>query len=199
VAPRITALVADSRGRVRVDLDGAAWRVLPGAAVVGARLSVGTELDRLRARTLRRELRRVEALTVATTALSRRDRSTAELEARLERRGVAPHDRADALEALERAGYVDDARFAASRAAVLAARGYGDEAIRRDLEPHRLAAAEIDAAVVALPIEADRARSIVERRGCTPGTVRRLAAKGFAPESIEAAIGDLEAFASAES
>ncbi len=199
MAPRVTALVTDSRGRVRVDLDGAAWRVLPSAAVVGARLSVGTELDRLRARTLRRELRRVEALTAATTALSRRDRSSAELEARLERRGVAVRDRADALEALERAGYVNDARFAASRAVALAARGYGDEAIRFELERHRLAAAEIDAAVAALPIEAERARSIVERRGRTPRTVRRLAAKGFAPESIEAAIGDLETFAPAES
>ena len=62
---------------------------------------------------------------IATGALSRRDHSAASLAARLERRGITPHERASALETLERAGYVDDLRFAAARASVLAAREPG--------------------------------------------------------------------------
>ncbi len=198
MAPRVTALVAAPRGRVRVDLDGEPWRILPAAAVIGARLAVGTELDRSRARELRSELRRVEALAIATGALARRDHSSAELEAKLERRGVRPQERAEALATLERSGYVEDARFATGRAATLAARGYGDAAIRYDLERQGLAPAEIASAVGSLPAEHERAQEIVEERGRSTKTVRRLATKGFAAESIEAALGDLESLAPAE-
>jgi regulatory protein len=189
VAPRVTALVAEPRDRVRVDLDGAPWRVLPAAAVVGARLAVGTELDRPRARELRRELRRVEALALATAALARRDHSKVELAGKLERRGVAPHEQARALDALERSGYLDDTRFASSRAATLAARGYGNVAIRFDLERHGVAGDEIEGAVAALPGEEDRAAAYVERAGASPKSARRLAAKGFSVESVESALG----------
>lgn len=193
MAPRVTALVADPRGRVRIELDGEPWRSLPAAVVVGARLTVGTELDRLRARELRRELRRIEALAVATAALARRDHASAELDAKLERRGVVPSERARALETLERAGYVEDARFAARRAVTLAERGYGDGAIRFDLERHGVPAAEVEATVVALPREQDRAAAYVERAGASPKTARRLAAKGFSAESIESALAASQA------
>jgi SOS response regulatory protein OraA/RecX len=166
VAPRVTALVAESRGRVRI------------------------ELDRPRARTLRRESKRLEALSVATGALSRRDHSVAGLAARLERRGVAPQERARTLETLERGGYVDDGRFAASRATLLAGRGYGDEAIRYDLERHGVAADPIVTALAALEPESRRARDLVARLGPSPKTARRLAAKGFSADTVEAALGD---------
>ena len=185
MAPRVTALVAEPRDRVRVELDGEPWRRLPTAAVVGARLAVGTELDRPRARTLRRELRRIEALAVATGALASRDRSTAGVAARLERRGVAPGERASVLEALEQAGYLDDARFAASRATSLAARGYGDEAIRFDLEREGVATETIGEALGRVAPEPERAAEIVARSGRSAKTARRLAAKGFAAETVE--------------
>jgi len=47
---------------------------------------------------------------------------------------VAPAAVADSLAVLSRAGLVDDARFARARAGSLAERGYGDAAIRYDLE-----------------------------------------------------------------
>ena len=53
---------------------------------------------------------------------------------RLERRGVGAAEREQALETLERIGYVDDERFARTRAEQLAARGSGDALIRHDLE-----------------------------------------------------------------
>ena len=132
--PRITALRPERSERVRVELDGAAWRTLPTGAIVAAGLSVGSELDRVRARELARALRRSRALTAASAALSRRDRSAAGLEAYLGARKIAAADRAQAVETLERLGYVDDARFAADRAAQLARRGFGDEGIRCRLE-----------------------------------------------------------------
>jgi SOS response regulatory protein OraA/RecX len=186
----VTALVAERRGRVRIDLDGERWRSLPVAAVVGARLAVGTELDRTRARTLRRELRRAEALAVGTAALARRDRSAAGLAALLERRRIPASERTRTVETLERAGYLDDGRFAASRAAALAGRGFGDEAIRFDLERAGVEPDEITLALAALDAEADRATAIVERSGRTSRSARRLAAKGFSQESVEAAIGE---------
>ena len=101
-----------------------------------AGLRVGGELDRPCARVLRRELRRHEALAVSTRALRHRDLSTRNLERRLEQREIGPAGRAEAVETLQRAGVLDDRRFARSRAAALAGRGYGDAAIRFDLERH---------------------------------------------------------------
>jgi regulatory protein len=182
----VTALVAEPRNRVRVELDGEPWRTLPAAAVVGSRLAVGVEVDRARARELRRELQRVEALALATAALARRDHSAAGLSAKLERRRVAPAERARTLATLARAGYVDDDRFAAGRAAALAARGYGDEAIRFDLERHGLPAETVASALAALAPETERAAAVVATSGRDARTARRLAARGFAPETIEA-------------
>jgi SOS response regulatory protein OraA/RecX len=186
VAPRVTALVAEPRNRVRVELDGAPWRTLPAAAVAGSRLAVGTEVDRARARELRRELRRVEALAIATAALARRDHSAAGLSAKLERRRVAPVERERTLASLARAGYVDDDCFAEARAASLAARGYGDEAIRFDLERHGLPEETAATALARLAPESARAAAIVAATGRNVRTARRLAARGFTPETIEA-------------
>src|SRR5688500_101679 len=129
----VTALWADRPGRVAVELDGARWRTLPHEAVARAGLASGSVLDRPRARTLARELRRLRALEVAARALRARDRSTLELEHRLEARGISPAARELALETLSSAGLVDDARFAAGRARALAERGSGDALIRDDL------------------------------------------------------------------
>jgi hypothetical protein len=180
VAPRVTALVAAPRGRVRVDLDGEQWRTLPAAVVVGARLVVGTELDRQRARTVRGELRRVEALAIGTAALARRDQSSAAVTAKLERRGVAPAERVRAVETLERAGYVDDARFAGARARMLADRGQGDAAIRFDLERNGLTPAAIEAAIAALRTRPfarpPSPTSVAEACGRRAGSRRRASA-----------------------
>jgi SOS response regulatory protein OraA/RecX len=104
---------------------------------------------------------------------------------------VGDEARADALDTLERVGYVDDERFARSRAEALAGRGFGDEAIRADLEQHGVGSAARDDAVAALPPEVDRARALVERLGRTPKTAAGLARKGFSADSLEDALGEL--------
>ena len=66
---------------------------------------------------------------------------------------------------LERAGLVDDARVAATRAESLAERGFGDAAIRYDLEREGIAGDLIEEALGGLEPEPERARALMERRG----------------------------------
>jgi regulatory protein len=176
---RVTALRRERAGRVAVDLDGTAWRTLPLEVVLRSRLEVGDELDRPRARTLRRELRRHEALSASTRALRHRDLSTRRLEQRLERRAVAPADRAEAVEALTRAGLLDDERFARTRAAALAARGYGDAAIRFDLERQGVAAELAEGVLGDLEPERNRAARVAAAAGGGVRAARVLARRGF--------------------
>ena len=156
-----------------------------------AGLRVGVELDRPRARAVRRELRRHEALAVSSRALRHRDLSVRALERRLEQRAVAPAERTEALETLKRAGVLDDRRFACSRASVLACRGYGDAAIRFDLERHGVAAELVDAAVSELEPEEVRAARVAAAAGGGARAARVLARRGFGGDAIEAAAGDV--------
>jgi SOS response regulatory protein OraA/RecX len=187
----ITALRERPRGRVEVDLDGTSWRLVPADAVVRTGLVVGRALDRETARALGRELRRSKALTVALRALRHRDHSRSRLEARLAERGTRAATLEDALETLERAGLVDDARVGAARAQELAGRGFGDAAIRFALEGEGLSGELVLEAIGALDPEPDRARTLLDERGRTPKTVRWLAAKGFDAATLE----DLGGFA----
>jgi regulatory protein len=124
-------------------------------------------------------------LDLAIRALRFGDRSAAELEARLEQRGVGEAERAQALETLERIGYVDDERFARLRAERLSERGAGDALIRDDLERRGLAADLVELAVGELEPERDRAARIVERRGSSVKTARYLASRGFGEDALE--------------
>jgi SOS response regulatory protein OraA/RecX len=184
--PTVTALRADRRGRVAVELDGAPWRTLPADVVVRAGLAEGRALDRADLRLVRRELRRAEALVVATRALRSRDISRRRLSERLERADVAPTVLEESIGALARAGLVDDARLAHNRAESLAGRGYGDEAIRHDLGQQGVAGELVDQALEALEPEEERARRIVARRGAGGKTARYLASKGFGEDAVAA-------------
>src|SRR5205809_2683942 len=91
--PRVTALRPARPGHVLVELDGERWRSIPLDVAARAGLQVGLELDRPRLRTLRRELRRGDALTAGARALARRERSERELREVLERKGVGELER----------------------------------------------------------------------------------------------------------
>ena len=132
-------------------------------------------------------VREASPLEAAAAALARRDRSAAWLTRFLEGRGVSADEAAGAVARLERAGYVDDVRFAAARADSLAARGSGDEAIRADLTAAGVADEDVVRALAALEPEAERARMLVERLGTSARTARRLVAKGFDADAVEAA------------
>jgi len=188
----VTALRATRGTRVAVELDGRPWRVVPAFAVLEAGLTVGRPLERVQARTLAQALRRDRAEGVTVRSLARRDRSRSELEARLERAGVREPDRRETLDRAARAGLVDDARFARSRAGSLAERGAGDALILEDLERHGVDERTARAALSELAPEAARAMRIVEERGGTAKTLRYLAARGFGDESVEGLVAQLE-------
>jgi regulatory protein len=188
--PVITALREQPRDRVEIHLDGAPWRLVPADAAVRAGLFVGRALDRDAARALGRELRRSQALTDAVRVLRHRDVSRRRLDERLQGRGARGPARRDALDALERAGLVDDARVASGRAGALAERGYGDAAIRFALEGEGIDAALVEAALAGLDPERERAERLLAG-GRDPKAVRRLAAKGFDAETL----GDIVGFA----
>jgi SOS response regulatory protein OraA/RecX len=130
-----------------------------------------------------------DPIELAAKSLRYRDRSRRELDDRLERAGIDDAARLDALDTLERVGYLDDGRFATARAASLAGRGYGDETIRHDLKSHQIGAEAIEAAITSLTPERARALALVERLGRTRKAVAQLARKGFGEDSVEAALG----------
>jgi regulatory protein len=129
-----------------------------------------------------------DPLQTAVRALGHRELSSAELAAKLDRAGVAALERDEVIARLEGAGYVDDARFAVSRATALAERGRGDEAIRHDLEQRGVPGEVVAAALASLAPEAERAKEVAERLGGGLRAARTLARNGFAADSIEVAL-----------
>jgi regulatory protein len=189
----VTGLRETRGGRVVVELDGVLWRTLPVEVVARVRLATGEELDRPRLRELARELRRTRAVSSALRAVSRRDLSSQRLRERLQRRGIPSAEREDALGALQRAGFVDDARYATRRAASLADRGHGDAAIRWRLEGEGLPPSLVADAICALEPESERARRVVAARGAGVRTARELARRGFGEDAVESALGGVVA------
>jgi regulatory protein len=189
----VTGLRETRGGRVEVELDGVRWRALPVEVVARARLATGEELDRPRLRELARELRRTRAVNSALRAVSRRDLSSQRLRERLQRRGIPATEREEALGALQRAGFVDDARYATRRAASLADRGHGDAAIRWRLEGEGVPPDLVADALGALEPERERARRVVAAQGTGVRTARELARRGFGEDAVESALGGLVA------
>ena len=186
--PTVTALRPARPGRVLVELDGEPWRTVSLEVAARSGLELGLELDRTHLRTLRRELRRGAAFDAGAKALARRERSERELRNVLERKGVGERERDEAVATLRRHGAVDDVRFAHARASAFAERGLGDAAIAFRLEREGIDADTSASALAVLEPECERARRLTERRGTGARTARWLAARGFAPESIDVAV-----------
>jgi SOS response regulatory protein OraA/RecX len=128
-----------------------------------------------------------DPLEIAARALQHRDRSRRQLEERLARAGVDGTGRAEALETLERVGYLNDGRYARARAASLAQRGYGDDGIRHLLEQDGVPRVDATEALSELAPERERAAEVVARLGPGPKTAAHLGRKGFGEDTIEAA------------
>ena len=128
---------------------------------------------------------REAAIERAVRALARRDHSAAELGAKLARAGVSEAVRVDAVETLERVGYVDDGRFACDRAARLAERGYGDAWIRADLDARGVTSEATEAALAALEPEDERGIRAASKAGDAVHQARLLARRGFSDDVIE--------------
>ncbi len=184
-ALEITGLREVSANDVLVELDGVPWRKVPLIAAARAGLSVGKRLEREDLRLLRRELRRAEALTKATRMLARRPLPRVLLEDRLERKGVAPAAREEAVAVLEQAHYLNDHTYALDRATSLAERGYGDAVIRHILEQERVTSELIEEAVASLEFELERARAIARSIPDRKRLIGRLVRRGFDSDTVE--------------
>jgi SOS response regulatory protein OraA/RecX len=106
----------------------------------------------------------------------------------LERKGVREAEREEAVATLRQHGALDDERLSHARACALAERGLGDAAIAFRLKRDGLEREAVEAALAALEPECDRAARLTARRGASPRTARWLAGRGFATDSIEAAL-----------
>ena len=188
-APRLTALRRAGPGRVALELDGRPWRTVPDDVVVRAGLGTGMALDRPVLRTLRRELQRARALGVAGRALARRDLSATEVAGRLDRAGVAAPVAGTVGETLRAVGALDDRRVAETRAGSLADRGWGDAAIEAKLAQAGLDEALVREAVAGLQPEVERARRVFASATDPAKAARRLAARGFAAETVGELLG----------
>lgn len=191
--PIVTALRVSGPGRVAVELDGRPWRVVPLEAVYAVGLAVGNTLDRQTSRRLNRELRRLDARARALRALRAREHTVASLDRHLAAGGTSASVRREAVAAAQRAGLVDDARYAAGRADLLARRGAGDLMIADDLARSGVASEVARLAIGRLEPERERAAAIVRSRGLSPKIARQLAAKGFSEVTLEPFVAELTA------
>jgi len=133
------------------------------------------------------------ALDRAVRALARRDHSAAGLRAKLGRAGIPDDAQAAAVDKLECAGYLDDARFARDRAVQLAKRGYGDDWIRSDLDAQGIEVETAEQAVGSLEPEAERATRAAAKAGGGLRAARSLARRGFTEDALEAVVAELVA------
>jgi SOS response regulatory protein OraA/RecX len=190
--PKLTALRRAKPGFVLLELDGAPWRTVPDAVVVSCGLAAGVELDRSLLRRLRTALREAEALATAGRVVRRRDVSRRGLEERLARAGVAAGPRERAVGAFVDAGAVDDRRLAERRAEALAERGWGDDAIRLQLEQAGIGMKDVEDAVANLPPEADRAARLAAGAKDPRKAWALLARRGFDPDTAADAVALLD-------
>jgi regulatory protein len=126
-----------------------------------------------------------QAIERAVRALARRDYSVASIKAKLQRAGISESAQAAAIRRLERAGYLDDARYAHDRAAVLGSRGYGNERIRAELAAGGIEEDVVDAALAGLEPETERALREAAKAGGDVRALRALARRGFSAEVLE--------------
>ncbi|MEX2464997.1 MAG: RecX family transcriptional regulator [Gaiellaceae bacterium] len=150
------------------------------------------ELDRPLLRRLRHELQHADALHRAGRALARRPLSEQRLEERLERQGLAPDARRNAVTRLKASGLVDDAKLARGRADSLAGRGWGNSAIAARLAADGFAESAARGAIETLEPEMERAVALVVNVPDRRKAWALLARRGFAPDSVETAIGALD-------
>jgi SOS response regulatory protein OraA/RecX len=129
---------------------------------------------------------------VAGRALARGDLSSRRLEERLRRADVARPVAVNVLAGLRRAGVADDARAARARAEVLAARGWGDEAVAARLGAEGFDEVDVRAALAALDPEPARARALVGSEPDARRAARLLARRGFAAETAEELLAGLD-------
>lgn len=133
----------------------------------------------------------------AVKLLSGRPKSRARLEQALLSKGHTPDEVREALERVTQLGYLDDRRYAESKARLALAEGKAPQAALRKLESDGVASAIAEAAVAAAAEEAaydplSAAKALVRKRRLTGAKgARFLASRGFPEDVVRAAVPGL--------
>jgi regulatory protein len=138
------------------------------------------------------------AYTQALKLLARREHGRVELSRKLSQRGYASEHIAPALQRLDAAGYLSEARYAEARVAELRRRRYGPLRAQAELRAHGVDEAAIADAVQVEDSDWYRAceEACARIARTASGTLaerarlhRHLAARGFTSAQIRAALG----------
>ena len=129
-----------------------------------------------------------DAFGAGVKALARKELTRVELTSRLARAGFDREEAQGAIERLAEAGYQSDERAAAERARALAARRYGDVAIRADLRRRGIADDDCETAMLGIPPELARAEALAHRTQDPAKLAQALRRKGFSEDTVEAAL-----------
>lgn len=205
---KIRAVERDGKGRYLIYCEGEDEPVLAVRedVLIRHRLLKGAELDAERLADIRREADEDEARRAALASLGRGGRTRRELELYLRRRGFAGETAKAALDALEREGWLDDGRFAASFARSRAESHYkGRNLIRSELIRRGVSRKTADEAIGGLDPETERRAAVRaalrkwpslkgERRDRVRKLAQYLYRRGYTGsvvrEAVRAAAGD---------
>jgi regulatory protein len=133
----------------------------------------------------------------AVKLLAGRPKSRARLEQSLLAKGHEPDEVREALERVTQLGYLDDRRYADSKARSALAEGKAPQAAVRKLESEGVPSALAEAAVAAAAEEAaydalSAAKALVRKRRLTGAKAARfLASRGFPEDVVRAAVPGL--------
>ncbi|MBF4510821.1 MAG: RecX family transcriptional regulator [Aeromicrobium sp.] len=201
--PRTVTEIRATRGTVRraLYLDGELWAHVPAPVLRVLGLRAGDVVDPEAITAQVASLAPGAARERAYRLLAYRERCSAEVRDRLARDGYSADVVGPLVDDLVRAGSIDDARFARSRAtALVVQRGFGRRRalmtmVRDGIDENR-AVEELDA-LVPESAEAERAMREASRRSRPGDSVQRLAARlvrrGFAPgDALRAAQATLD-------
>ena len=185
----VTALVAATRGRVAIELDGDPWLVVDLAVIVHHQVAVGCILEAASLAAIDSEARAQLALERGAKLLSRRSHARGELESRLARKdGAEAAQRA--AERLAELGAIDDERHAQEVAASLLQRGWGPARIEHDLTAAGVAEALVRSTLAAVSADRiDAAARVAIGSRLAGDAWRRLASRGFDEDVAERLAG----------
>ena len=133
----------------------------------------------------------------ALAMLDRRDYSRAELLKKLAEKGVEETEAAEAVERLAELGFVDDARYAPIIVRHYAAKGYGPQRVRQELQKRGIPKDLWDEAMEQMPAQDDTVdrllRSKLKSESPDRAELKKaqdfLLRKGYGWDEIKAALG----------
>jgi regulatory protein len=179
------------------------WCVLEGGErlavspdlVLRYSLSPGRVLDAEELAALRADASRAGAKARALRALSARPMSREELKARLRQKGESAEDAEDAVELMERVGFVNDQEYARQIVRWCSRKGYGRQRVLSEFSRRRVPKEYWDEALEELPEPEETLDRLIDARlnsGSDAKEIKKLTdalmRRGFAGQAVRAAI-----------